>query len=52
MNVIFFGEPFNNIQGREISTYSVPSLVGLTVIVIYNLAGGEILAKHTSTFLS
>jgi len=35
-------------QDREISTHSIPTLVGVTVIIIYNLAGGEILAKYTS----
>lgn len=51
MNVVFFGKAFNNIQDREISTHSIPTIIGLTVIISLNLAGGEILAKSISTFL-
>lgn len=41
---------FNYIQDRKLSTHPVPTLVGFTPTIIYNLAGGEILVKHTPIF--
>lgn len=46
----FFQKMFNNIQDRKLSTHPVPTLVGLILTIICNLAGGEILVKYKSIF--